>query len=80
MVLCFGWFGYQSPPDGATQFMQSETTLTAIRFLTGPIGVLLLIGAIVVAYFYPLTRERHTRILRLLEKRRAQALSNSSLT
>lgn len=67
-----GWFGYQSPPSGATQFAQSEATLNAIRFLTGPIGALMLIGAIVVAYFYPLTRARHERILRLLEKRRAR--------
>ena len=71
-----GWFGYQAPPDGVTQFAQSEATQQAIRYLTGPIGALMLIGAITVAYFYPLTRERHERILRLLEKRRArQALS-----
>jgi len=73
-----GWFGYQSPPDGATQFAQLATTLEAIRFLTGPIGALLLIGAIGVAYFYPLTRQRHERILRLLEKRRAREASLSS--
>jgi len=73
-----GGFGYQSPPDGATQFAQSVTTLEAIRFLTGPIGALLLIGAIGVAYFYPLTRQRHERILRLLEKRRAREASLSS--
>jgi len=70
-----GWFGYLSPPDGATQFAQSDVTLQAIRFLTGPIGALLLVGSIVVAYFYPLTRERHERILRLLEKRRVREAS-----
>jgi Na+/melibiose symporter-like transporter len=32
----------------------------------------MLVGAISVAYFYPLTRQRHARILRLLEKRRAK--------
>ncbi|HTP11722.1 MAG TPA: MFS transporter [Anaerolineae bacterium] len=67
-----GWFGYQAPPDGVTQFAQSAATQQAIRYLTGPIGALMLIGAIAVAYFYPLTRERHERILRLLEKRRAR--------
>ena len=65
-----GWFGYQSPAEGATQFSQSTATLTAIRVLTGPIGALLLISAIVVAWFYPLTRERHGRIRRLLARRR----------
>jgi glycoside/pentoside/hexuronide:cation symporter, GPH family len=73
-----GWFGYQSPPDGVTQFAQAAATQQAIRFLIGPIGALMLIGAIIVAYFYPLTRERHERILRLLEKRRAREATAKS--
>ena len=40
---------------------------------TRPHGALPLVSAIVVAYFYPLTRQRHERIVRLLEKRRARA-------
>jgi GPH family glycoside/pentoside/hexuronide:cation symporter len=64
-----GWFGYQSPPEMATQFQQSETTNTAIRLLTGPVGALLLCSAILVAWFYPLTRERHNRIRELLARR-----------
>jgi GPH family glycoside/pentoside/hexuronide:cation symporter len=73
-----GWFNYLAPPEGATQFSQSDTTLNAIRFLTGPVGALLLISAIVVAYFYPLTREKHARIRRLLARRkeREKALEN----
>ncbi|MFC1878648.1 MFS transporter [Chloroflexota bacterium] len=67
-----GWFGYQAPPPGVVQFEQSAVTLKAIRFLTGPMGALLLISAIVVAWFYPLTRERHARIRRLLERRRTK--------
>lgn len=65
-----GWFGYQSPPEGVTQFAQSQITLRAIRWLTGPVGAILLISAIGVAWFYPLTRKRHARIRRLLEQRR----------
>jgi GPH family glycoside/pentoside/hexuronide:cation symporter len=65
-----GWFGYQSPPAGVTQFQQSGSALSAIRFMTGPVGALLLCSAIVVAWFYPLTRERHARIRRLLARRR----------
>lgn len=64
-----GWFGYQSPPQGVVQFSQSETTLWAIRILTGPIGAIMLISAIIVAWFYPLSRERHNRIRRLLARR-----------
>jgi GPH family glycoside/pentoside/hexuronide:cation symporter len=65
-----GWFGYQAPPQGAIQFNQSEVTLTAIRWLTGPVGAMLLISAIIVAWFYPLSRQRHARIRRLLQRRR----------
>jgi len=67
-----GWVGYQAPPVGAIQFQQSAATLNAIRWLTGPAGAVLLIGAITVAWFYPLTRERHARILRLLDKRKTR--------
>lgn len=67
-----GWFGYQSPPKDAIQFSQQPITLDAIRWLTGPTGAVLLISAIVVAYFYPLTRERHARIRRLLAQRKAR--------
>jgi glycoside/pentoside/hexuronide:cation symporter, GPH family len=65
-----GWFGYQSPPKGVALFQQPESALTAIRIMTGPVGALLLCSAILVAWFYPLTRERHTRIRRLLARRR----------
>jgi GPH family glycoside/pentoside/hexuronide:cation symporter len=65
-----GWFGYQQPPEGMTQFSQSTQTLIAIRVLTGPIGALLLLASVAAAWFYPLTRERHARIRRLLAKRK----------
>ena len=65
-----GWFGYQSPPAGATFFQQSELALSAIRFLIGPLGAVLLFSAITMAWFYPLTRERHARIRRLLARKK----------
>jgi len=69
-----GWFGYQQPPEGVTQFMQSTQTLTAIRVLMGPVGAFLLLASVAAAWFYPLTRERHARIRGLLarKKRRRQ--------
>jgi GPH family glycoside/pentoside/hexuronide:cation symporter len=73
-----GWFGYQAPPVGATQFAQPQSALTAIRWLTGPMGALLLLSAVGVAWFYPLTRARHARIRRLLERRRSRASSRPS--
>lgn len=68
-----GWVGYQSPPEGATFFVQSPATLTAIRILIGPFGAALLLSAIVIAWFYPLTREKHRRIRRLLARRREKS-------
>jgi GPH family glycoside/pentoside/hexuronide:cation symporter len=68
-----GWFGYQTPPEGATNFMQSPVTLTAIRVLIGPLGAALLFSAVLTSWFYPLTRERHDRIRKLLDKRKTRA-------
>ena len=70
-----GWFGYQTPPEGVTIFQQPDVTLSAIRFLIGPLGALLLFSAITMAWFYPLTRERHARIRRLLARKKERALS-----
>lgn len=69
-----GWAGYVTPPPEATQFTQSPSTLTAIRWMTGPMGAILLLGAIGVAWFYPLTRQRHARIRALLQRRRERLL------
>jgi len=64
-----GWFGYRAPAADAVRATQSPATLGAIRFLMGPAGALLLIGAIAVAWFNPLTRERYARVRRLLQRR-----------
>jgi len=64
-----GWFGYQSPPEGAEVFQQSALTIRTIRVLTGPFGAVLLFSSIIVAWFYPLTRDKHSRIRSLLERR-----------
>ena len=66
-----GWFGYQSPPQGVLQFSQPAGAVAAIRVLTGPLGSLLMVGAIIVARFYPLTRAWHARIRALLARRQA---------
>lgn len=69
-----GWFGYQNPSKGATFSPQNDMALQAIRILTGPVGAVLLLSAIAMAWFYPLTRERHDRIRALLERRRQRTL------
>lgn len=72
-----GWFGYQAPPDGILVYHQSGIALQAIRILTGPVGAVLLLMAIGVAYYYPLTRTRHLRIRKLLARRKARPRNNS---
>jgi GPH family glycoside/pentoside/hexuronide:cation symporter len=67
-----GWFGYQNPPDEVTQFTQPDSALLIIRLLVSPFGALMLSGTIVLAWFFPLSREKHQRIQRLLARRRMQ--------
>jgi GPH family glycoside/pentoside/hexuronide:cation symporter len=73
-LQALGWFGYQAPPEGATFFQQSPPTLMAIRILIGPFGALLLFSAVAMAWFYPLTRERHARIRKLLARRKERTV------
>ena len=68
-LQALGWFGYQSPPGGSVVFQQSPITIQTIRILTGPFGAVLLFSSILIAWFYPLTREKHNRIRLLLERR-----------
>lgn len=65
-----GWSGYQAPPDGVTQFQQSDTALLMIRIMDSFISVAILCGTIILAWSYPLTRERYQRIQKLLAIRR----------
>jgi glycoside/pentoside/hexuronide:cation symporter, GPH family len=50
---------------------QPPEAITAIRFLTGLLPALFFIAGIVLCAFYPLTRERHARMLKAIEKKRA---------
>lgn len=72
-LQALGWSGYVSPPEGALQFMQSDSALQMIRLLVSPFGAIMLSGTIMLAWLFPLSREKHHRIQRLLEKRRAKA-------
>ena len=67
-----GWFGYQNPPEGVIQFTQPDSALMMIRLLVSPFGAVMLSGTIMLAWFFPLSREKHQRIQRLLERRSAR--------
>jgi sugar (glycoside-pentoside-hexuronide) transporter len=49
---------------------QSRSSLLAIRFLAGVFPSILVLCGIISIFFYPITKETHTRILRVLEKKR----------
>lgn len=69
VLQVLGWLGYRVPPEGATTFVQPDSAILGIRILTGPVGAAMLVAVIVVAWFYPLSRERHNRVRRLLVRR-----------
>jgi GPH family glycoside/pentoside/hexuronide:cation symporter len=68
-----GWSGYVSPPEGALQFAQSDSALGMIRLLVSPFGAVMLACTIILAWLFPLSREKHRRIHHLLEKKRQRA-------
>lgn len=50
---------------------QPDAAIGAIRFLSGPLPALFFMAGIVLVAFYPISREKHARILRALDKKRA---------
>ncbi len=54
---------------------QPQSALLGIRLVIGPVPAVLLIGGIIFAIFYPLSREKHQQIVKELEERR-QARKN----
>lgn len=66
-----GWAGYQSPPENVALYTQPDSVLTMIRLLVSPIGAVMLFGAVLFAWFYPLNRGRYEKIRELLEKRKS---------
>jgi GPH family glycoside/pentoside/hexuronide:cation symporter len=67
-----GWSGYAAPPEGALHFAQADSALRMIRLLVSPFGAVMLCGTILLAWLFPLSRERYEKIQELLEQRRAQ--------
>jgi GPH family glycoside/pentoside/hexuronide:cation symporter len=65
--------GYQ-----AGALVQPDSALLGIRLVIGPIPAILLIGGIVFALFYPLSREQHHKIVEELRVRRAARKEDKS--
>jgi Na+/melibiose symporter-like transporter len=43
------------------------------------LGALLIFSAVAMAYFYPLTRERHARVRAMLERKKERALAKEAI-
>lgn len=65
LLLVLDWVGYVQRAES-----QTPQTLTAIRLLIAVVPTAILLGAIAVAWRYPLTRERHREIQKQLADRR----------
>lgn len=65
--------GFQESAVGQAALpVQPDSALFAIRIATGPIPAICLICGLILAYFYPITREMHAEILLKLKERQNQ--------
>lgn len=70
VLQSLGWAGYIKPTEQLAQPIQPDSVLTVIRVAIGPLPTLALICGIILAYFYPITRDVHAQILLQLQERR----------
>ena len=69
--------GFIKSVPGQPVPIQPDSALLAIRIAVGPLPTIALIGGLVLAYFYPITREYHAEIrLKLLERKSAQSVNS----
>jgi GPH family glycoside/pentoside/hexuronide:cation symporter len=67
--------GFQETIPGEPPPIQPESAVLAIRWLIGPIPTIVLLLGLVLAYFYPISREVHAEILlKLHERKREKSL------
>ncbi|NJM77363.1 MAG: MFS transporter [Acaryochloridaceae cyanobacterium RU_4_10] len=75
VLEAIGWAGYIKPTAAVALPEQPEAVLWVIRLAIGPLPTLALIAGLVMAYFYPITREVHAEILLKLAERKLSASS-----
>ncbi len=64
--------GFLKTVAGQPKPIQPDSALWAIRLMIGPIPAAILLIGLVLAYFYPITREVHAEILLKLHERKRQ--------
>jgi len=77
--LAFGLFlvgialeasGFIKPIEGEAIPIQPESALWAIRLVVAPLPAVILLAGIILAYFYPITREYYAEIRLKLDERK----------
>ncbi|MCD8489325.1 MAG: MFS transporter [Desertifilum sp.] len=71
--------GYIETAAGQPLPQQPESAILAIRLAIGPLPMVCLIGGMILAYFYPITREMHAEILLKLRERKQQSPDSPSV-
>jgi GPH family glycoside/pentoside/hexuronide:cation symporter len=69
MGMALARTGYVTPVSGQPLPVQPESAVEAIRLFVGPVPAVLLAGAMIFAWFYPITRESHQATLEQLAER-----------
>ena len=69
MGQALAWANYITPAAGAPPPVQPPQAIQAIRIFAGPVPAVLLLLAIVCAWFYPISRESHKALLEQLAER-----------
>jgi GPH family glycoside/pentoside/hexuronide:cation symporter len=64
--------GFIETVPGQPAPTQPASALLAIRIAIGPLPTVALIGGLILAYFYPITREVHAEILLKLKERNSK--------
>lgn len=68
--LALEWAGFIERVPGDPIPVQPESALFAIRLAIGPLPTIVLIAGIILAYFYPISKEVHNEILLKLHERK----------
>jgi glycoside/pentoside/hexuronide:cation symporter, GPH family len=69
--------GFIEQPPGGEVLVQPESALLAIRIAIAPLPAFFLIAGVILAYFYPITREVHAEIRLKLQERYRDSRTNS---
>lgn len=79
-LFLVGWVlqqsGFLSTTAGQAEPIQPDSALWAIRVLVGPAPLVVLLIGLVLAYFYPITKEVHAEIMLKLQERKRESQEN----